>query len=329
MTPYGRMFALLVAGVTGALPVATPASADTTPTTFGVIASTQGSEPDTMANWIRLYDRQRARYDEAPIGIRLFSPNRLPLPGDGSMAGKLLTWAADKHPEETITVSHKNRDDARLKQFLDWVQKKRLRVSVIYYHEVQDDITDPRAEPATYLAAYRGYRKVIAAHPARARVTLEKNLMWWWQHYRATPAKGDWRQYVEKDDPADVLSWDTYVFPGMPTAQGRYATPDEFFRYARDAWREYDLDWGIGEIGTTVQDGGPKSERAWDPDGRKFAAWVSQIVKAAADPKSIGPAYKGMPPARFLKWWGALDSTDHRLDLDQSPAAVDIYQTRF
>lgn len=318
--------AVLAAAPVAAVPRAALAAAPQD-TRFGVIASTQGREPDNAASFVRLYERQRARY-AAPIGIRLFSAGRLPLPGDATMAGTLLTWAANRHPEELITVSHKTRDDARLRQLLDWTHAHRLRVSIIYFHEVQENWSrgrDPRAEPATYRAVYRAYRSVIAAHPARPRVTLEKNMMWFWQHYRAATLGGDWRLFVEARDPADVLSWDTYAFPGMPTAGGRYSTPDEFFRYARDAWREFHLPWGVGEIGSAVQDG-TGSERAWDRDGALFAAWVRRITQTAQRPATIDASYAGMPPALFMKWWSAKDAADNDLSLEQVPAAVAAYR---
>lgn len=299
-------------------------------TRYGVIASTQGSPPDTADTFIRLYDRQRARYGTR-IGIRLFSTGDLPLPGDGTRSGKLLTWAASQHPDELITVSHKNRDEERLRRFLDWVQQHRLRASIIYFHEPQNDWFDPngphdrRAEPSTYRAAYHAYRAVITGHAAAGRVTLEKNLAWHWQHYRAARIGGDWRKYVQAGDPADLVSWDPYVFPGMPTTQGRYATPDEFFRYARDIWRQHGLPWAVGEIGTAVQDG-VGSERDWDPDGTLFAAWVARITAAAADPTTINPTYAGVPPATFVKWWAGPDANDTDLSLDQVPAAVTTYR---
>jgi hypothetical protein len=56
------------------------------PTAFGVIASTQGSPPDTFPEHVRLYDAHRARYG-GPIGIRVFSRGRLPLPTDNDRAG--------------------------------------------------------------------------------------------------------------------------------------------------------------------------------------------------------------------------------------------------
>lgn len=151
--------------------------------------------------------------------------------------------------------------------------------------------------------------------------------MWFWQHYRARAEGGDWRAYVERNDPADLLSWDTYVFPGMPTKQGRYAAPDEFFRYARDAWKEFRLPWAVGEIGTTVQDG-VGAERAWDPEGAKFARWVTDITAAASSPASIGDSYTGVPPARFVKWWAAPDRNGNDQSLEQVPAAVAAYRDR-
>jgi hypothetical protein len=318
--------ALLAAGV-----VAVPAAAEAAdpPTQFGVIVSTQGPAEDNAATFRRLYEQERARYG-GPIGIRLFSAGRLPLPGDGTMAGELLGWAADKHRDEQVTISHKTRDDARLRTLLDWAGKQGVRLSVIFYHEPQDNWfrhRDARAKPDAYLDTYQSYRRIIAAHPARSSVTLEKNLMWHWQHYRSAAKGGDWRAFVEKNDPADVISWDTYVFPGMPTAQGRYATPDEFFRYARDVWRETGRPWGVGEIGSTVQDGdGVGAERAWDRDGAKFTAWVGAITAAASNPAGIGPAYAGMPPARFVKWWAAPDSAGSDQDVKQTAAAAAAYR---
>jgi hypothetical protein len=334
----GRMVSIAVvawaagAVVPGAAARSIDASAAVVDTRYGVIASTQGSTPDTAEAFIREYEQRRARYG-APIGIRLFSARQLPLAGDGTVAGRLLTWAARRHPEELVTVSHKVRDDARLRRLLDWVHSRRLRVSVIYFHEVQDNWFgrrpgqgDPAARPQVYRAVYRAYRAVISAHPARARVSLEKNLMWFWQHYRAATMGGDWHRYVEARDPADVLSWDAYVFPGMPTSQGRYATPDEFFRYARDAWLQYRIPWGVGEIGTAVQDGrGVGVERDWDPIGVRFTAWVDRITAAAANPASIDRSYATLPPARFMKWWDGLDASNVDLGLQQVPAAATRY----
>jgi hypothetical protein len=343
------LLSVLSAGLTAALlgvpqPVAAGsadvasgrAAAPVAPTQFGVIASTQGSAPDTFEEHVRRYDEHRRRYG-GPIGIRIFagSSGQLPLPTDRSRTGRLLAWAASAHPDEPITVSHKVRDDARLRRLLDWVRATGVRLSVIYRHEAQPDWFDlgqRGAEPAVYRATYRAYRAVIAAHPARPRVTLEKNLMWFWQRYR-TGAKpqSDWRHYVEAGDPADLLSWDTYAFPGMPTEQGDYGTPDDFFRYARAAWHQFRLPWAVGEIGTIVQDGtgvGRCTEKSWDPDGSRFAAWVRQMTAAAADPATIGPGYAGLPPARFVKWWGAPDTDDCDLSLEQSPDAVAAFRVR-
>jgi hypothetical protein len=301
-------------------------------TRYGLITSTQGSLPDTVAEFIRQYDARRARYG-APIGIRLFSSGVLPLPGDGTMPGTLLEWAAQRHPNELITVSHKERDDRRLVLFLDWIQAHRLRASVIFIHEVQrawfgaGGQPVAGAQPNRYRATYRAYRAIINAHPARSQVTLEKNLDWYWQRYNATTRGGDWRLYLEPRDPADLVSWDAYVFPGMPTAQGRYATPDEFFRYPRDVWRRYHLPWAVGEIGSAVQDGhGTGVERDWDPTGSLFASWVRRITAAAQAPHRIGATYVGMPPARFMKWWEGLDARDVDVSLAQVPAATSAYQ---
>jgi hypothetical protein len=331
----GRVLFMLVVAMlcSGATPaaVADSGAGAVVGTRFGVIASTQGSPSDTVDTFVKAYELRRAQY-ATRTGIRLFSAGALPLAGDGTMAGQLLSWAALRHPEEPITVSHKTRDDARLRRLLDWVQANRLRVSVIYFHEVQDDwfgrpSRDPRAHPDTYRATYRAYRAIINSHPARSRVSLEKNLMWFWQHYRAATAGGDWHRYVEANDPADVLSWDMYVFPGMPTGQGRYAIPDEFFRYARDAWRQYAIPWGIGEIGTAVQDGsGNGVERAWDPTGSIFVRWVGQITAAANNPRSIDQTYANVPPARFMKWWDGLDANDVDLSLHQATAAQRLYR---
>jgi len=317
-----------------ALSAPVPASAAGTRTRFAVIATTQGREPDTTENFVRLYEQRRAQFG-APIGIRVFAGGRLPLPEPDSVNGRILLWAARQHPEESITVSHKIRDDARLRTFLDWVLAQRLRVSVIYFHEVQDDwFADadeqiPGAEPETYKATYRAYRAVINDHPAASRVTLEKNLTWYWQHYRAATEGGDWHRYVEAGDPADVLSWDTYVFPGVPKRVHHYSTPDDFFRYARDAWRQYRIAWGVGEIGTAVQDGeGPGVDRAWDPTGTIFADWVRRITDAAGNPARIASSYAGMPPARFMKWWQGPDGNDVDLSLDQNAAATAVYRAR-
>jgi hypothetical protein len=215
-------------------------------------------------------------------------------------------------------------------------------MSLIYFHEVQDDwfaARDPGAGPDVYRDVYRAYGRIIKAHPARPLVTLEKNLMWYWQHYngRFGPNRGDWRVYVEPDDPADLVSWDTYAFPGMPMDRGRYATPDEFFRYAKEVWNERGLPWAVGEIGTTVQDGrtflgakpgGPTRFANWDRDGAKFVRWVSEITAAASNPASISDHYVGVPPARFVKWWAATDAAGNDLSLEQNPAAVAVYRER-
>jgi hypothetical protein len=320
--------AAILAGLTAATSLAVPARPPAS-TRFGVIASTQGSPPDTLAEHVRLYDAHRARYGGGPIGIRIFGVGDIPLPTDRDRAGLLLAWAADKHPDELITISHKNRDEARLRTLLDWVRARKLRVSIIYRHEAQGDWFvrgHEGGKPDAYRAAYRSYRAVIDAHPARDRVTLEKNLLWWFQRHLATP-QSDWRRFVERDDPADLVSWDVYAFPGMPTKQGHYGTPDDFFKYARDIWTELGVPWAVGEIGTIVQDGtGTGTERAWDPDGARFTTWVRQMTGAARNPASIGPSYTGMPPARFVKWWGALDAKDRDLSLEQVPAAVTYYR---
>jgi hypothetical protein len=311
-----RLTSMLLAGVS-LTPMVTPPGVSS-PTRFGVIAATQGpAEPDTWQNFVRLYEVQRARYG-GPIGIRLFSPAKLPLPGEPGMVGRLLTWAIAEHPEELITISHRERDDARLRRFLDVVASEGLRVSIIYFHEAQAEWHNPRASPPTYLATYRAYRDVIDRHPAQPRVTLEKNLMWYWQRYNNRRA--DWHEYVELNDPADFLSWDTYTFPGVAPSQTHYSTPDDFFKYARDAWQEYGLQWAIGEIGSAVQ------SHSWDQNGSRFVAWVREITAAAANPASIDDSYEGMPAARFVKWWCALDGDDHELGLDQASAAVDAYR---
>ncbi|MBB2947866.1 hypothetical protein FB565_007637 [Actinoplanes lutulentus] len=322
-----KRLAMLSALTLIALPL--PAHAAGTDTAFGVISSTQGpSEPDTWQNFVRLYDIQRERY-QSPIGIRLFSGGRLPLPGEPSMVGRLLDWAIRKHPEEIITISHRVRDDARLRQFLDVVKDRGIRVSVIYFHEAQAawfKHRDRAAEPSAYQAAYRKYRDIIDRHPAHAQVTLEKNLMWYWQRFNTSEfPTSDWRRYVGTNDPADLLSWDTYTFPGVPPRIESYSTPDEFFRYARDAWREFRMQWGVGEIGSTVQDG-TDADRAWDPDGKKFTSWVRTIAAAAANPQTIDGSYAGMPPAKFVKWWCARDAKDIELGLEQVPSAVDLYR---
>jgi len=321
-----RPIAALV-GLTIATSPAVSAQGASTTTVFGVIASTQGSPPDSFAEYVRLYQAHRARYGGGPIGIRIFARGRLPLPTDTDQAGSLLAWAAEKHPEEAITISHKIRDDARLRTLLDWVQVKKLRVSIIYCHEAQIhwfDFGDENGKPDTYRKVYRAYRKIIAAHPAHPRVTLEKNLLWWSQRYDHTP-ENDWHRFIERDDPADLVSWDTYSFPGMPTGQGHYATPDDFFRYARDVWKEFRLPWAVGEIGTVVQDG-TGADGNWDPSGAKFATWVRQITDAARTPGSIDASYAGMPPAIFVKWWGALDAQNRDLSLEQNPGAVTYYR---
>jgi hypothetical protein len=304
-------------------------------TRFGVIASTQGPPKDDADTFRRLYEQQRVLYGGGPIGIRLFGGDRLPLAGDGGMVGNLLAWAAARHPDEPITISHKTRDEGRLRTLLDWAQAHRVRLSVIYFHEVQNDWCrhrDARAEPAVYLDTYRAYRRIIQAHPAHRQVTLEKNLMWYWQHYNAKKLGGDWRLFVERNDPADVVSWDTYVFPGMPPTfphsdHGRYAMPDEFFRYPRDVWRETGRPWGVGEIGTTVQDGaGVGAEAHWDRGGARFTEWVGTITAAAANPAAIGREYAGLPPALFMKWWAAPDADGSEQGLQQVPAAVAAYR---
>lgn len=324
-----RCLAAIAGSLTAAASLAVPVQAAPATTMFGVIASTQGSPPDTLAEHVRLYEAHRARYGGKPIGIRIFGTGAVPLPTDPDRAGRLLTWAADKRPDEVITISHKNRDEARLRTLLDWAHARKLRISIIYRHEVQGDWFVRRQEggkPDAYRAAYRSYRAVIEAHPARDRVTLEKNLLWWFQQYHATP-QSDWRRFVERDDPADLLSWDTYSFPGMPAEQGHYATPDDFFKYARDAWKEFRLPWAVGEIGTIVQDGtGTGTEQDWDPHGTRFTTWVRQITDAARNPASIGTSYAGMPAARFVKWWGALDAKNRDLSLEQVPGAVTYYR---
>jgi hypothetical protein len=315
---------------------ASAARAEADETRFGVIASTQGSAPDTFTEYIRLYDIHR-RYYSAPLGIRIFAgvDGRLALPTDRTQPGQLLAWAAREHPDEPITISHKIRDDARLQQLLDWVKSTGVRLTVIYRHEAQPDwFRDGQegAKPDVFRATYRAYRSIIAAHPAKAQVTLEKNLMWYWQYHevkRKGKTQSDWRKYVELNDPADVLSWDVYAFPGMPTKQGHYGTPDDFFRYARDAWRQFHLPWGVGEIGSIVQDGtgGRCTEKDWDRAGNRFTAWVHEMTAAARNPAGIDSTYLGMPPARFMKWWGAVDADECDLSLEQVPAAAAAYRS--
>lgn len=330
------MIATIGAALIPVLTPAVPAGADgpSDGTSFGVITSTQGPEvADTFADYTTLYENNRARYG-GRIGIRVFSSGRLPLPGDGSKEGRILAWAAAEHRDEPITVSHKVRDEARLIKLLDWARARGIRLSVIYFHEVQNDWfrEDRRirgAHPDVYKATYRAYRRIIDAHPARPRVTLEKNLLWYWQHVRVTQQRmaGGWKEYLEPDDPADLVSWDAYSFPGLDEKMGRYATPDEFFQYALQVWNAYRLPWAIGEIGSAVQNG-TGDTLSWDRDGRKFTRWVHDITEAANNPASIGTRYADLPPARFMKWWAAPDRDGVDLSLEQVPAAISVYRDR-
>src|SRR6059058_1348484 len=128
-----------------------------------------------------------------------------------------MTWIAAHHPDEEITVSFKQYDATRLGSLMTWAQSHGIRLTIVYFHEPQDDCGRgvTAACGPTYKAIYQKMRTAIDAHPWHANVQLDKVLMWYYQRYSAASHPGtDWTNYVEpavngvKQDPADAVTWD-------------------------------------------------------------------------------------------------------------------------
>jgi hypothetical protein len=209
-------------------------------TRFGAIISNLSVAADNLADYSRLYDEHRAMLG-APMGIRIYSPGRLPNPSDPNDQASWtqeMRWAVGKG--DPITVSHKTADTARLTQLLNWAYTNNVHLTIIYFHEVQDDWgknRNPAAEPSYYRQVFRDYRRVIDSSRAGAAglIKLEKNLMWYYQMFRALTLGASWTEYVEANDPADQITWGVYAYPGLDDGVGRYLTADEAFRFARDS----------------------------------------------------------------------------------------------
>jgi hypothetical protein len=308
-------------------------------TRFGAIVSNLHVTADNLPDYSRLYDQHRALFG-APMGIRIYSPGQLPNPADPNDQASWtqeMRWAAGKG--EPITVSHKSADTARLTQLLNCAYTNNVHLTIIYFHEVQDDWGKNRnsaAEPSYYRQVFRDYRNVINNSQAGAAglIKLEKNLMWYYQMFRAPTLGADWKEYVEANDPADQITWDVYAYPGLDDGVGRYLTADESFRFARDSSAYSGRPWGIGELGTVPQDGKtdgtghylPGVVAQFDPDGTKFIAWIRTLADAARNPASIGPSYAATSPALFVKWWCAYGGSGENFHLEQYPQAVTTYK---
>jgi len=295
-------------------------------TRYGLLVSTR-NEPDVgddFTGFVTEYNRHRPLMGDAPLGVRVYSSDDIPLAdANGNYASKVLNWVAANHPDESVTVSFKLYAAARLTTLLNWAQANDIALTLIYYHEPQENWAkdhDSAADPAVYKNIYHQMRTLVDAHPWRTHVVLEKCLMWYWQHFNAATLGGDWHDYVEskdangnKVDPADRVTWDAY----NPLNWTRYATPSEFMEHALAVWQATGVGWGYGEIGAT-------------PVGTADAAWVA-ATKAYADaartPALAGTAYAALPPAQVFKYWCAYQNLKVRsYHLEQNPAAVSMYQ---
>jgi hypothetical protein len=303
-------------------------------TRYGDIVSTVNEGiPYTRANFITLYNSHRAQFGGAtPLGVRLYSSDEVPVPTDPSpsVTEQIMAWVATNHPDESITVSFKSYNGGRLASLLSWAQANTVDLTVIYYHEPQENWgkqspPDPGADPTYYKSVYAQMRTVINAHPWKSHTTLEKNLMWYWQAIQVPIYGVDWHVYVlpknadgSKADPADRLSWDAYT----PLEWSRYATPAEFMTYALAAWNDSAIPWGYGEIGAL-----PKTT----PGDAAWVAATRAYADAARTPSLAGPAFAALPPAQTFKYWDAHHNLDAHgnpvgdYDLSQNPAAVAMY----
>jgi hypothetical protein len=296
-------------------------------TRYGAIVSVgrDPNVPDTLSGYISLYNSHRSALGNGPLGVRVYSSGAVPIPTESSptLTDQIMDWVAANHPDESITVSFKSYDGSRLSSLLTWAQNNSVDITVIYFHEVQDDWgknQTPGAEPSFYRNVYHQMRTVIGAHPWHAHVTLEKNLNWYWQNFKAPTQGADWHDYVElknangtKTDPADRVTWDAY----SPLEWSTYATPAQFMQYALAVYNEAAAGWGYGEIGAL-----PETTPA-------DSAWVAAIqgyADAARTPALAGSTYSSMPAAQVFKYWDAFNNDGvHTYDLSQNPAAVTMY----
>lgn len=295
-------------------------------TRYGAIVATNNEPgvPDDFSGFVTEYNAHRSLLGNAPLGVRVYSSGQIPLASaTGSYPEQVLAWVAANHPDESVTVSFKSYDAARLTSLLNWAQAHDIALTVIYFHEPQDDwgkSQNPAADPAVYRSIYRQMRTVIDAHPWKSHTVLEKCLMWYWQHFKAATSGADWHDYVEaksasgtKVDPADRVTWDAY----SPLEWSRYATPAEFMEYALAVWQATGTAWGYGEIGTI-------------PVAAADAAWVAAIkswADAARTPSLAGIAYAALPPGQTFKYWCAFHNNGvASYHLEQNSSAVATYQ---
>jgi hypothetical protein len=294
-------------------------------TRYSVLVSTH-NEPglsDDLPSYVISYNDHRALMGDHPLGVRVYSSGSIPLATDASYPGEVMNWIATNHPDESITVSFKAYDSTRLTALLDWAQVNDIALTVVYYHEPQDNWAkgqDPAAAPTVYKNIYNQMRSVINGHPRAAHIILEKNLMWYWQYFQAATKGADWQDYIEvKDttgarvDPADRVTWDAY----NPLGWTRYATPAEFMQFALAVWQEAGVGWGYGEIGAV-------------PIGTADAAWVAAIkayADAARTPTLAGTAYAGLPAGQTFKYWcGYHNNGADSYHLEQNPDAASTYR---
>ena len=281
--------------------------------------------PDTLAGYISLYNSHRAQLGNEPLGVRIYSSGAIPIPTESSptVDDQIMAWIAANHADESITVSFKSYNGSRLSSLLTWAQNNSVDITVIYFHEVQDDwgkSHNPNAEPSLYRNVYHQMRTLIDAHAWHAHVTLEKNMNWYWQNFNAATMGADWHDYVEpknangaKADPADRVTWDSY----SPEFWDSYATPAEFMQYALAVYNEAALPWGFGEIAAQ-----PKTT----PGDSVWVAATQAYADAARTPALAGAGYANMPAAQVFKYWDAYNNDGVRTyDLSQNPAAVSMY----
>jgi hypothetical protein len=299
-------------------------------TRFGDIVGTAHDPFVTkdLAGFVGLYDAHRAALGGVPLGVRVYAgiTDPIPIPTESSPTGtdQIMAWVAANHSDESITVSFKNYDATRLGSLLTWAQSHAIDLTVIYFHEVQDDWGknhEPRAEPTFYKNVYQQMRTVIDAHPWHAHVTLEKNLMWYWQYFKAASTGVDWHLYVlpanadgSKADPADRVTWDAY----SPLEwHDRYATPAEFMQFALAVWNESAVPWGYGELGAL-----PKTA----PGDAAWVAATKSYADAARTPSLAGTVYAALPAAQTFKYWDAFNEDGvHTYELSQNLDAVSMY----
>lgn len=287
-------------GKTSYRTAAVPSATTAPQTKFGAITETL-NDPNgsTAANWESIYTEHRTALG-APLGVRVFSSGAVPLATDASQQGQFMTWIAAHHPDEEITVSFKQYDATRLGSLMTWAQSHGIRLTIVYFHEPQDDCGRGVAAACgpTYKAIYQKMRTAIDAHPWHANVQLDKVLMWYYQRYSAASHPGtDWTNYVEpavngvKQDPADAVTWDAYQESWITT----YDSPAAFMQYPLAVWNKARMPWGYGELGSHVLSG--DSTRT---------GWVNAIKSwgdAAQTPSLAGSAYAALPPAVSVKWW--------------------------